>query len=61
MFKTLKVEMSAFDGVWPVAIDSELGQVRLCVSEHPCALLDVLFKDTRNKGGGRTPNALAIS
>lgn len=53
--------MSAFDGVWPVAIDSELGQVHLCVSEHPCALLDVLFKDTRNKGGGRTPNALAIS
>lgn len=52
---------SALNCVWPVVINSKLGQVRPCLSEHPCALLDALFKDTRNKGGSRTPlNALAI-
>lgn len=52
--------LPAFNHVWPVVINSELGQVLLCLSEHPCALLDALFKDIRNKGRGRTPlNALA--
>lgn len=54
--------VSAFNHVWPAVIDSELGQVHLCLSGHPRALLDALFKDTRNKGRGGTPlNALAIS
>lgn len=60
--EALKVGVSPFNHVWPVVIDSELGQVHLCLPEHPRALLGALVKDTRNKGRGGTPlNALAIA